>query len=307
VILFVVNEKSGNGRGKKAWAAVQRKLAQQGTEYRAILAESPERAALEAKEYLNTGKVTAVAAVGGDGTMHSILPLSLEFAVPAGLIPAGSGNDTSIAFGLPRDPEAALQIVLGGRTRKTDILWTERADGTEHPSLISVAIGLDGAVAEDVNGSRYKRWCNRLGLGRLAYIIGLLRMLAVFRPGSLTVTADGIRRDFTRSWLTAVANLATYGGGLRICPDARPDDGLLHVCVVHGCSPWQLLLVFPTVLSGRHTGSRFVTMLSGTEIQVQTPPSAPLLAYGDGEPAGTTPVRASVRPGQLLFLISDSG
>jgi diacylglycerol kinase family enzyme len=176
----------------------------------------------------------------------------------------------------------------------------KRQDGLPHYSLISVAIGLDGAVAEDVNGSRYKTWCNRLGAGSLAYIIGLLRMLAVYKQQTMTITVDGVQRRFSNAWLVAVANLATYGGGLRISPDARYHDGLLHVCVVHDCTVLQLLRVFPTVLNGSHVRSRFVTMLRGREVTVESP--VPLPAYGDGEPAGSTPVRAGIQTRQLLFL-----
>nr|AYQ75077.1 diacylglycerol kinase family lipid kinase [Cohnella candidum] len=305
VILFVVNEKSGNGRGKKAWQAAESILRERGTPYAAITATSPADAILQAKSKIEREPVQALVAVGGDGTVHSLLPLAVEYRLPLGLIPSGSGNDTALAFGIPKDPAAALDIVLGGSTRPSDLLAARQPDGSLHYSLISVAIGLDGAVAEDVNGSRYKRWCNRLGIGSAAYIIGLFRMLAAFKPQPLTVTVDGRTHVFQKGWLTAVANLATYGGGLKICPDAKPSDGLLHVCVVHGCSALQLLSVFPTVLSGKHVGSKFVTMLKGTDVSVEAP--VPLLAYGDGEPAGHTPVRASVLPRQLLIFASASG
>ena len=305
VILFVVNEKSGNGRGKQAWKAVERKLVERGIRH-AKIAESTETTAIgRAEETLNRGGTTALVAVGGDGTVHSLLPLALTKRLPLGFIPSGSGNDTALAFGLPKDPVAALDIVLEGMTRTADVIVTRGPDGSARYSLISIATGLDGAVADDVNGSAYKRWCNRLGLGSLAYIIGLFRMLARYKPQTFTVTIDGTVFEFRRGWLVAVANTATYGGGLKICPEARPDDGKLHACVAHGCSAWQLLLVFPTVLTGSHVRSRFVTMLSGQEIVVEAP--KPMLAYGDGEPAGRTPVRASVLPRQLPVFVSSSG
>nr|WP_255570275.1 diacylglycerol kinase family protein [Cohnella sp. CFH 77786] len=298
--MFVVNEKSGNGRGKRTWRTVERRLLEQRADYEAVAAESPAEAVHRAKARLGQGGVAALVAVGGDGTVHSLLPLALEFGLPLGLIPSGSGNDTALAFGLPEDPAAALDIALNGAARPADVIVTRRPDGGRQYSLVSVAIGLDGAVAEDVNGSRYKRWCNRLGAGSLAYIIGLLRMLAVYKPQDIAVTVDGERRVFRRGWLAAVANLATYGGGLKICPEARPDDGKLHVCVVHGCSALRLLAVFPAVLTGKHVRMEIVTMLRGTEVTVESP--VPLPAYGDGEPAGHTPVRSAVLPRQLMIL-----
>jgi YegS/Rv2252/BmrU family lipid kinase len=300
VILFVVNVKSGNGRGKRVWNTLEKELIRRKAAFAHIIETSPEQALRKAEDIMQHSHVRAVAAVGGDGTLHSILPLAVNRKLPIGLIPCGSGNDTALAFRLPKDPIEALDIVLAGATRPVDYMETSRDGGSPHWTLISVAIGLDGAVAEDVNGSRYKKWCNRLGAGSLAYIIGLFRMLAVYKPDTMTITVDGIGRQFPNAWLAAVANLPTYGGGLKICPDARSDDGLLHVCVVHDCTVLQLLRVFPTVLSGSHVRSRFVTMLRGREVTVESP--ANLLAYGDGEPAGTTPLMSRIQPGQLLFL-----
>lgn len=305
MILFVVNEFSGNGRGRRAWETVERRLAKQDQKYGKISADTAEDALRLAEDHLQKWTVDAIVAVGGDGTVHNLIPLALKYRVPLGLIPSGSGNDTALAFGLPKKPAAALEIVLNGNTRLSDVLLSERPDGRSEYSLISIATGLDGAVARDVNGSRYKRWCNRLGIGRLAYIIGLIRMLAVYKPQTVKITVDGTVQAFNNGWLAAVANLPSYGGGLKICPAARPDDGLLHACIVNGCSPLQLLLVFPTVLAGRHVGSRFVTMLQGKQITVEAP--VPMPAYGDGEPAGHTPVRVSVRPGQLVILAPEEG
>jgi YegS/Rv2252/BmrU family lipid kinase len=300
--LFIVNESSGNGRGGKTWRKVERMLRDRGAEYEAISAASAGDAIVRAEARLKESGVRALVAVGGDGTVHSLVPLALRTGTPLGHIPCGSGNDTALAFGIPDDPEAALENVLAGATRLSDVLVLHSEDGPPRYSLLSVATGLDGAVAEDVNRSRYKRWCNLVGLGRLAYIIGLLRMLAVYRPQAVRITVDGVSREFKRCWLAAIANLASYGGGLRICPDARPDDARLHVCVVHGCAAWQLLAVFPTVLTGRHVRSRFVTMLQGSDISVESP--APMPAFGDGEPAGRTPLKASILPRQLLILTS---
>lgn len=305
LILFVVNGNSGNGRGSKIWTIAEQRLKREKIAYGAIAAESAEASLRLTVEQLARGDVKAVAAIGGDGTVHGLLPLLAGSGIPLGLIPSGSGNDTSRALGIPRDPSRALDIVLAGRTRRIDLLETASADSGKQPTLTAVAIGLDAAVAADVDASRYKRWCNKLGLGSLAYIIGLLRTLAAFKPGPVTVTVDGVAHSFGRGWLAAVTNGPSYGGGLRICPSAKPDDGKLHVCVVHGCGPWKLLAIFPTLLFGKHVGlTRYVAMLSGREAAVSA--GSPLLAYGDGEPAGSTPVSVAIRSGQLDFLISDN-
>jgi YegS/Rv2252/BmrU family lipid kinase len=305
VVLFVVNEGSGNGRGAKVWKKVEAELRKRATEYIKIAVDTPEEAVEQTAAMLKRGSLKAVVVIGGDGSVHSLLPLLAGTGIPFGVIPSGSGNDTARCFGIPRDPIKALDIVLAGQTRLADVLETNADRSEPELTLTAVAVGLDAAVAADVNGSKYKQWCNGLGIGSLAYIIGLLRALGVFAPRPITVTVDGVPHHFPRSWLAAIANVPSYGGGLKICPDARPDDGKLHACVVHGCSVWRLLLVFPTLLNGSHVKLPYVTLLSGDEIRIEAPTA--WLAYGDGEPAGQTPVNAAIRAGQLVILTSDSG
>ncbi|MFC5531525.1 diacylglycerol/lipid kinase family protein [Cohnella yongneupensis] len=304
MILFVVNENSGNGRGAKVWQQVESQLQARGTSYTKILATSGADAFERTDKLLRSTKLKAVAVVGGDGTLHSVLPLLTGTGIPVGIIPAGSGNDTSRAFAIPRDPLQALDIIVSGRTRLADVIASTSGDETQ-VTITAIAVGMDGAVAADVNGSRYKRWCNRLGLGSLAYVIGFFRALSQFSPGEITVTMDGVVHRFDRGWLSAIANIASYGGGLRICPDARFDDGQLHVCVVHGCGIWRILFVFPTLLKGTHVKRRNVTLLKGRQVTIQT--KGRFLAYGDGEPSGETPIEAKLLQGQLVFLTTLSG
>ncbi|MCD9020521.1 diacylglycerol/lipid kinase family protein [Cohnella silvisoli] len=305
MVLFIVNENSGNGRGKKIWAKVEKELRKKGTEYTKVATTSQAEAVAHAEELLQRGKMKAVAVIGGDGTLHGLLPLLSAAGIPYGLIPSGSGNDSARALGIPRNPIRALQIILAGHTRRIDLLETRTENGETQFTLTAVAIGLDSTVAADVNGSSYKRWCNKLGVGSLAYIIGFFRALAVFKPRPIQVTMDGVSREFTQGWLSAIANISTYGGGLKICPTALPDDGRLHVCIVHGCSVWRILLIFPTILNGSHVNQPYVTILSGCTVRIETPAS--MLAFGDGEPSGQTPITAVIRPRQLDFLIAASG
>ncbi|RUS46731.1 diacylglycerol kinase family protein [Cohnella sp. AR92] len=300
MIMFVVNPSSGNGRGRIVWEKVERRLKKDGVSYLAVSEATEQRSIELAAKELEQGLVKAVAVIGGDGTLHSVLPLLAGTSIPLGLIPAGSGNDTARAFGIPKRTMAALDIILSPSIVQADLLRAKLATGEELLTLTALAIGLDAAVAEDVNVSGYKKWCNRFGIGSLAYVIGLLRALSRFKPGEAEIVIDGKRHSFRRVWLSAVTNASNYGGGLTICPGALPTDNKLHVCVVHGCTKGQLLRLFPTILNGSHVRTRFVTILSGTDIQVSADRS--LLAFGDGEPVGHTPLRTTVLPGQLPFM-----
>ncbi|WP_256758714.1 diacylglycerol kinase family protein [Cohnella sp. WQ 127256] len=306
MILFVINTNSGNGRGKKIWLKVEAQLRRRGTKYVQVVTSSETEANSLVSKHLEHGNIKSVAVIGGDGTLHSLLPLLATSGISYGLIPSGSGNDTSRALGIPRNPIKALEIILAGHTKQIDLLETITQNGIKQLSITAIAIGLDAAVANDVNDYSYKKWCNKLYVGSLAYVIGLLRALAKFKPASLTLTVDGVSHQFNKGWLSAVTNVSTYGGGLKICPTALPDDGHLHVCVVHGCTVRRILFLFPSVLWGGHVKQhRFVTFLSGHTVTIKS--STSLLSFGDGEPIGETPITAVIRPRQLDFLISASG
>jgi YegS/Rv2252/BmrU family lipid kinase len=306
VILFVVNENSGNGRGRSTWFKVESALLARGTAYVKVVERTQPEAIDQVRQLLAQGNLKAVTVVGGDGSLHGILPLLAGTGIPYGLIPSGSGNDTSRTLGIPSDPIKALDLILGGHTRTIDLLETLTDNGERQYTITAVAIGLDGTVADDVNRSTYKKWCNRLGVGSLAYVIGLFRALAKFKPREITVTMDGKTQVFQRAWMSAVANVASYGGGLQICPDARADDGKLHVCIVHNCGILRILQVFPSLLNGTHVNKkRYITILKGDIVRIES--SGAMLAFGDGEPSGVSPLTATIRSRQLVFLVAASG
>jgi diacylglycerol kinase family enzyme len=95
----------------------------------------------------------------------------------------------------------------------------------------------------------------------------------------------------------AFANTSTYGGGMKIAPQAKMDDGLLDVCVVGGIDPFKLFCMFPTVYVGRHLKIREVSYFQTAGVRVET--ERPLDVYADGEYVCRTPVEVSVHRAAL--------
>ena len=89
--------------------------------------------------------------------------------------------------------------------------------------------------------------------------------------------------------LVDVANAPAYGGGMRVCPPARIDGGLLHVFAVGDVRRWETVAMLGRVLTGRHTRDR--------RVRVEGPAGVPLFA--DGEVLGGLPAEFAVRPGAL--------
>ncbi|KAA8997255.1 diacylglycerol kinase family lipid kinase [Paenibacillus spiritus] len=295
--LFIINPRAGGGAAAKVWQAAQETLRERSVSYEALLTGSAETAGAEIARALGrrAGAWTAAVVIGGDGTLHSALGAIAAHGVPLGIVPAGSGNDTARGFGVPLDAPKALEAALAGCAAPADML---RAGSRN--TVTAVASGFDAQVAVNVNRSRYKAVCNALRAGRLAYLIGVLHTLATFKPCRARVVCGGEERFFEDVWLASVCNLPSYGGGLRIAPQADSADGLLDVCVVHGIGRWKLLRLFPTLLRGSHVKLPYVTMLRGAEAEIAF--ERPMPAIGDGEPLPAGPLAVRCEPGALRVL-----
>lgn len=343
-VTVVLNPAAGRGRAVRVAEQARSVLAAAGLPVRVLRTGVRAGAALPV-QLGDPGR--AVIVCGGDGTVAAALPSLVTLAgtgrpVPLGVLPAGTGNDFAGELGVPGDPGAALAAIradlAAGRSRPVDIGWVRPglvapatapvdAAGAAVPGVgATSAAGADGAMAMPSTGAAGRPFAtvvacgfdsrvtarrnrSRLPLGPLAYPAAVLAELATFRPAAYRVTVDGTTSEFD-AVLVAVGNTATYGGGLRICPDARPDDGLLEVTVVRAVSRTTLVRVFPRVYSGGHRAHPAVVMLRGRVVTVQelaapatgSAGTSVVPVHADGEPVVPVPVTCSVRPGLLPVL-----
>jgi diacylglycerol kinase (ATP) len=264
---------------------------------------------------------------GGDGTIHRHLGQLVKLGLPVLIVPAGSGNDFARALGLRRvrDSLAAWRRFCAGQDnlRAIDlgvIISLEAAGGApssdaqggsepQEPRnpvpgtryyFCSVAgVGLDSEVARRAN--ELPRWLR----GHGGYALTLAPTIFRFAPLPMKIfTPDGAGGWTTHSdrptILAAFANTSTYGGGMKIAPQAQMDDGQLDVCVIGGVDPFKLVCMFPTVYFGRHLNIREVEYFKAERLQVET--NTALDIYADGEYVCRTPVEIAVERGALRVL-----
>lgn len=295
MIWFVINRLSGNGKGKEIWREVEQALQKLGIEYGCRFTQRQGHAEDISRELAHRPGTSAVVAVGGDGTVHEVANGVAGTEVPIGCIPAGSGDDFARSLGYPLSWEGALERVLHLKSRLIDA-------GSINGMLfaISAGIGFDGEVAKLTNRSWYKRWLNKMNAGRLSYVVTVLRLFVTYRPCDVSLNVDGVTSEHNNVWLMAIANMPYYGGGMKICPDARYDDGLLHICLVEGITRFELLRFFPRVYNGTHVMHPAVRMIAGRKIRVES--SAPMTIHMDGEFGGETPAAIEAIPDRLRVI-----
>ena len=111
--------------------------------------------------------------------------------------------------------------------------------------------------------------------------------LPKFSPIEYEITADG-RACSTEAMLIAIGNGSSYGGGMRVCPDADIQDGLFDVMILRPVSKFEFLRIFPSVYVGDHIHHDQVEMFRAQSISINSNATA----YADGERVGQLPVRA---------------
>jgi diacylglycerol kinase (ATP) len=237
---------------------------------------------------------TAVVVAGGDGTVHLAIQEVAGTGIPLGIIPVGTGNDMAAVAGLRElDPDAAADAIVAGQTRDIDLARVTRGDGTAQLFGTVLASGFDARVNDRANAMRWPRGGSRYNI---AILIEFLQLHGV--PFRLDLElADGAQESLSGELvMVTVGNGRTYGGGIPICPDADPADGLLDVTLVRPAGRLHLLRLLPRVYKGTHTSLEEVSTRRVRSIRLE---SAGVTAYADGDPIGELPLLVDVVPSAL--------
>ena len=282
-IAFLTNPTSGRGRGARYGAVAAARLRDSGLVVRNLQGRDADEAEDLARASVSDG-VDAVVVCGGDGLVHLATQVLANTGIPLGIIPAGSGNDVSRYFDLPRkDPVAAADRVIASRLRTIDLA---RCGSRYYVTVL--AAGFDAVVNERANSLTWPR-------GQMRYNVATLAELRTFRPLPFSLDLDGtpLRVD---AMLVAVGNGPSYGGGLRITEGALLDDGLLDVVIIKEMTKTKLIRTYPKLFSGTHVHEAEYVHHRVRSVTVAAPG---VVSYADGERFGELPLTVTCEPGAL--------
>jgi diacylglycerol kinase family enzyme len=192
-----------------------------------------------------------------------------------------------------RDARSAWQkfVVGSGNVRQADL-----GRLGEHYFCTVAGVGIDAEVARRAN--RLPRWMR----GNGGYALSLLPVIFQFAALPMRIRSAGRPGEGLKpTVLAACANVPTYGGGMKIAPRARMDDGQLDVCLIQGINKFKLFCLFPSVYFGRHLGIREVEYFQADRLWLDT--ECPLEVYADGEYVCQTPVEVTVERAALPVII----
>lgn len=295
---FIINPAAATGRCPARWAEFQDQLLQDGIQAKPVFTLRPGDAVRFAQELARECDV--VVAVGGDGTIFEVVSgLLLSGAVHPhlGVVPMGTGNDAARLCGIS-DLAQARMALRGTRTKTVDaIKICCQANGTTvtHYGLLYGAVGLIGDAVKQTT-PRVKRIFGR----RLAYPVGALRAILSYRASRMRVTCDGQTSE-NRFLLVCASNGELSGGGMRLAPGARMDDGLLDVNLCEAVSRGVAAALLWQISRGRRVSHPKLRYFTARNVAVAADP--PMEVQADGERIGHTPVQLEVVPQALKVLI----
>jgi YegS/Rv2252/BmrU family lipid kinase len=256
-----------------------------------VLSEFPghlAQAAGEARDFL-------LVVIGGDGTVNEVVNGVAGTDAEIAVLPCGTGQDFGRTHGIPGRFDDAVRVALGGTPRTIDLGRVELEDGTSRYFANVASAGMSGSVARRANAMT-----KRFG-GRATFFYALTREFLSWQNTRVVVELEnGVRREGAMHDVI-VANGRFHGGGMKLAPDARQDDGAFDVVLIGDVSKLDFVTTAPKLYSGRYLSHPKVELLRSACVSISS--AGPLPLEVDGEPIGATPARFEIVPSALRLRV----
>ncbi|HRO40130.1 MAG TPA: diacylglycerol kinase family lipid kinase [Flavobacteriales bacterium] len=265
-VVAVINPRSGKGKAGSMRKPVEQLARQLEADLHVHLVQHPGDGTRFAQQAVAQGAHRMIT-IGGDGTLNAVAAGLVGSGVPIGIVPMGSGNGYARSLGLPRDPEAALQLAFTGTARQMDVCYLN-----DRLFLGTAGIGFDARVAWEFDQSAGRGMWNYARL-IIKHVLGAKPMRTVTKANNQT------REDHVL--MLVFCNTREFGNGAVISPGSRPDDGLAELRIVAKPPLLPMLTAFVRLYNGRIDGSPYLTNITTNYAKVH---QAGTLAHLDGEP-----------------------
>ncbi|MBD7938946.1 MULTISPECIES: diacylglycerol kinase [Cytobacillus] len=273
---IIYNPTSGREIFKRHLAEVLEKFERAGYET-SCHATTGEGDATKAARLAVERKYDLVVAAGGDGTINEVVNglAEQEFRPQLGIIPTGTTNDFARALHIPRDVEAAADIIVKGEKIPVDI------GRMNEKYFINIAGG--GRITELTYEVPSKL---KTMIGQLAYYLKGIEMLPSIKPADVTIEFDGkVFEGEAMLFLVALTN--SVGGFEKLAPDASINDGMFTLLILKKTNLAEFIRIATLALRGEHVNDPHVIYAKANRIKVYS--KDPVMLNLDGEYGGDTP------------------
>lgn len=287
---LIVNANDLQGKKQKKIAAIEKVFNRAGKKYEIFYTEYKGHAKKIAEEITSKLDGGAIIAVGGDGTLHEVFNGIRDLGkFSLGVIPIGSGNDFAKAVGISSDCTKAAEVVAFRAPVAIDYIQLE--SGLR--SINSVGFGIDVDVLKYAYSGKRR--------GHKKYLFALLKAVRRFSGYKFTVKVNGEEKK-KFGFIAAMGNGSTLGGGIKLFPSAKVDDGKMNLICVDYLSKWKILGAFIKLMRGKVDKIKGAECAECTECEI-IPDGENFSLQAEGEIYDDIPVKAKLVAGGLKFYL----
>ncbi|HTT98131.1 MAG TPA: diacylglycerol kinase family protein [Rhizomicrobium sp.] len=306
-VFVVVNPRSGNGRTRREWRALERELSKIYPQMSVAFTRMRREATQLVRHALREGHHEIVA-VGGDGTINEAVngffDINGQISPDAvfACVTSGTGGDFRKSFGIEAGADAAVAHLKKASARAIDVgrlsCLTQKGEPQVRYFANIASFGMSGMVVDSVNRARIAK----LFGGKFAFAFHSAVDLLTYRDRVVRIMVDGEYDEIAPVSTVAVANGRFFGGGMKIAPNAALDDGMFDVVILGKAPKGEAMASMKLLYTGEHIEKPYVRVLRGRKVvavPVAETRGKPVLIETDGESAGRLPATFEILPKAL--------
>jgi diacylglycerol kinase (ATP) len=303
-IFFIVNTHAGMGSVGRKWSHIEGLARDRLGPFRSSFTEGPGDATRLARQAL-LEDADILVCVGGDGTLNEVVTGMMSGEGPIrpqallGFIPNGTGCDLVRTVPIPKNPEQALDVIVGSRSIALDLGRLSYRDSLGQPAIRYfhnvASFGLGGEVDERVNRT------TKIFGGFLSFVWALIASVLLYSKKTIRLRVDDSEEETVVAWNVVIANGRYHGGGMWVARDASVSDGLFHVTIIGDFSLPEVFRHLPKLYDGRLFQLDKVRTLTGKKVEARS--DERVLLDVDGEQPGLLPVAVEIIPSALRLIV----
>ena len=303
--LVIVNPKSAAGATESAWAAAASDFRAHFGAFQVAFTKKPNDGVSLAKRAVEQGRKFIIAC-GGDGTINEVANGILESGadVELGILPSGTGGDFRRTLGLPTETREAAKCLRTGETKTIDVgkvtFFNHEGEQTSRYFLNVSSFGLSASIIENVKTNSKLNWLpNNLLRGKASFALSTLQEVLDLNFVTVRVKMDKKEEKSLNTINFCVCNSRYFGGGMKIAPDAKINDGFLDVVNIGDIKTAKILLNAYTLYRGSHLSLEEVKSTLAQKIEVNSANNREIHLEVDGELPGKLPAVFEIVPNAL--------
>ena len=287
-LAFIINPVACSGKCSTLFESAKAVLDAKNASYEVFITDFPGHAEELARSAVEAG-FDVIAAVGGDGTVREVASALNGSAAALGILPFGTGNDFASILEIPTQPEEAIELILGGKAKPTDL---GMVNGRIFANVCGV--GFDVDVLERTEKHKKGR------KGMLPYLLGIVDAVLHKKKLRARISLDGGDEIALDALIIDICNGRRFGGGMLVAPKAEMDDGLFDVCYAKYIGFFRIISLLPSFIKGKHINNKAVTYTRARTVCVQTEEDCTVQL--DGELIERAPIDCRIIAGAVRMI-----